>query len=67
MLVTSTAMTLGEFGVFNLPSALGSVVPSLVIMCPHHFHFLTEAHIYLFQCEKKKEGMFCLKWLSLPS
>lgn len=53
ILVTSTVMTLGEFGVFNLPSALGLVVPSLVIMCPHHFHFLIEAHFYLFQSEKK--------------
>lgn len=48
-----------EFGVFNLPSALGSVVFSLVIQCPHHF-FLMEMYFYLFQCEKKKKGKYVL-------
>lgn len=53
-----------EFGVFNHPSVLGSIVFSLVIQCPHHF-FLMGTYFYLFQCEKK-ESMFCLKWPSLP-
>lgn len=41
-----------EFSVFNLPSALGSVVLSLVIKHPHRF-FLMGVYFYLFQCKKK--------------